>query len=174
MADAAGAPADVEWSSTRPPFEPGNTLSLRHGLYSPRTRAAATREVLAEVEGELDGIQGLLGLQPVDRFALEAWAQAEGMVRQLEAHVEEHGMFTADGRRTDAVDLLRQWTGRAEKARAALGFDPLCRVRLLRDVAQTAATTADLEQIEAAGRAAHAAAGAEEAARTVDGERVDS
>ncbi|MCU1691150.1 MAG: hypothetical protein JWM64_241 [Frankiales bacterium] len=130
----------------RPPFQPGHTLSTRHGAYSPRVHDAVQAEVVAEVEAADPS-----WLQHVDTWAVEAWSYAEARCRLLRRVVSEQGTFTDKGTETTAAEQLRHWEKRAAEGRSKLGFDPTSRAKLGRD---TASAAADLAQVRAAGRAA--------------------
>jgi hypothetical protein len=131
--------APSEWvpafPGQRPPFPPGNQLSVRHGAYSPRRVEPVAAELLAAVLGEPPA--GYLA-EPVYRPALEAWAQAEARVRLLDEWVSGMPISVAAESRQGQVsplELLRRWEATASSHRARLGLDPLSRARLGRDVA---------------------------------------
>lgn len=122
-----------------PPFEPGHTLSLRHGAYSPR-KVDPLAEELAEKAREA----ALYLSDPGYSAAVWAWARAEARVQLLTEWVDEHGLLDAEGRPRAAADLLIRCERLAAEGRARLGLDPLSRARLGRDVT---AARLDLAQV---------------------------
>ena len=124
----------AEWTPAfagqRPPFQPGHTLSMRHGAHSPRVVDPIAAELLAEVLEASPYLRDAAYLP-----AVESWAKAEARVQLLEAWVDEHGPFDAHGRTSSAMNLLTKWTSIAMNHRTRLGLDPLSRARLGRDVA---------------------------------------
>ncbi len=124
-ADATPAP----WS--RPPFEPGHTLSTRHGAYSSRVVEPVAARLVAELEASAPE-----WIETVDRAAVDAWARAESQVEVVDRWLTEHGGPVDDkGKVRPAADLLVRLERRAADARTRLGLDPLARARLGRDTA---------------------------------------
>lgn len=114
-----------------PPFEPGHTLSLRHGAYSPRRVEPLAAEI----------VEAFRGHQPdwvaaVDDWAVWAWARTEARIQLLEEWLAAHGGdLAATGEVRGAAAFLLRCEIRAERQRARLGLDPLSRARLGADVA---------------------------------------
>jgi phage terminase small subunit len=128
-----------------PPFEPGNSVALRHGAYSPRRVDPLAAELVERVLADTDW------LRPCDRPAVWAWARAEARVQLLAEHLAANGGDLADdGSVRPAADLLSRVEAQAQRMRSVLGLDPLSRARLGRDVA---ATRVDLEALRAEGQA---------------------
>jgi hypothetical protein len=145
------------YTVTHPPFEPGNTVALRHGAWSERLVAARAVELVDA--GVLPDDQELAGLLrwvgDADRWQADAWRRAEARVVRLTEWLEEHGLEDADGNlREPAIGLLMRAERAAAMQRDALGLTPTARARLLRD--QTAAAvngTSALERLAARGAA---------------------
>lgn len=131
-----------------PPFQPGHTLSVRHGAYSPRRVDPLAAEI----------VQGLLGdtstayLQaPRYRLALWALGRAEAQVQLLSEWLGEHAEEAGDGvgdlsdeATRSAYLLLHRAESRADRSRARLGLDPLSAARLGRDVVAASVDVARL------------------------------
>lgn len=137
-------PDRPSWS--RPPFEPGHELSVKHGAYSPRKVDPLAREL---VESFLrDASLGYLQA-PSFRPALWAWARAEAQIQLLTEYLEQVGKGgvgdLANERVKAAYMLLHRAEARAERTRGRLGLDPLSRARLGKDVAQGRAADAAAE-----------------------------
>jgi hypothetical protein len=143
-ADATPAP----WS--RPPFEPGHTLSTRHGAYSSRVLEPVARRLVDDLEASAPW-----WVESVDRAAVDAYARAEARVEVLARWTAEHGLLDAKGKPTAAADLLLRVERVAAEMRSRLGLDPLSRSRLGRDSAVAAAVGANAVRAAAeAGRQA--------------------
>lgn len=136
MAEGSGRPArGYSW----PPFQPGHTLTMRHGAYSPR-RVDPLATTLVEAVMEATPYLGEASYAP----ALWAWARAEARVQLLTEWLDDHGLLDDDGRPRGAADLLVRCERLAAESRARLGLDPLSRARLGRDVT---AARVDLAQL---------------------------
>lgn len=124
--------ATAEWQ--RPPLQPGNELSMTHGARSPRRVSAAAQEVLAEAQ-EINASW----LASADEWTLQAWCEAEGRCRLYRQHLAELPLTDGEGKPWAADTQLLRWEGRAAALRSKLGFDPLSRAALVRDVATASA-----------------------------------
>lgn len=120
-----------------PPFQPGHTLSVQHGAYSPRKVDPLAAEFVATV-GDLDWVG------PVDMPAVWAWARAEAQVQLLSEYLMAAAEAAGDGvgdldldRVRTAYLLLHRAEGRAQRGRESLGLTPLARSRLAVNVAAT-------------------------------------
>jgi hypothetical protein len=118
---------------------PGNDLAVTHGAYSP-----------AKIEpraGELVAVQVAVApwLKVVDMPSVWAWARTEAAIERVSDWLAARGgELDRAGDIRPAADLLARLEARAESQRSRLGFDPLSRARLGRDVA---ATEVDLARI---------------------------
>ncbi len=119
-----------------PPFQPGHTLSMKHGARSPRMVDPIAAELVESVTSEL------VWLTPADMPAVWAWARAEAQVQLLTEYLAKAGNESGDGvgdldadRVKSAYALLHKAESRAATGRSRLGLDPLSRARLGRDVA---------------------------------------
>lgn len=173
---AAWSPA---FSGQRPPFAPGNELSVTHGAYSPRRVDPLARELVARVLAS-ESVAFLR--EPAYAPALWAWARAEAQAQLLTEYLARRGEGSEgvgdldDDRTKLAYLLLHRAEGRAERARARLGLDPLSRAKLGKDIAQAtaadaaAALTAMREQHERAMRERADESDAHEAGEPASGE----
>ena len=169
------------WTPTNdrqhPPFEQGNQVARRHGIYSPRLVDPLAAQLVEEMlaDPDVDYLRA-----PAYRTAVWAWGRAEAQIQLLVEHIAELGGLAealaetgtdesdehTEGSHTRRVSRSRRVGSaltaldRAERhaaaCRARLGLDPLSRARLKRDVA---AGQADVAQVltrlrEAADRAA--------------------
>jgi len=121
----------------RPPFEPGNTVAVRHGAFSPRLVSADTAQLLEDLR-----VDGADWIDQVDAVALEAWMHAEAVCRRLRAWLAEHGHLDGKGEPRRASGQLLAWERRASSERVQLGVSPLARSRIDRDTAVGRAATA--------------------------------
>jgi hypothetical protein len=129
----------------RPPFEPGHTLSLKHGAHSERVYGPIAQALVAAVADERPDLLDY-------RHAVEAWADAEARAGLLRAHLENVGMFDGDGEPRESV---LKWLSRFEKLaidhRQRLGLDPRSHAELLRQRVEAQRSAVDLEGLKARG-----------------------
>lgn len=130
------------------PFQPGHTLSLRHGAYSPRTIDPVAAEILASLlqDETTEYLQA-----PKYRLALLALSRAEAQIQLLTEYLEKRGEAAGDGVGDLADDsirsaylLLHRAESRADRSRARLGLDPLSAARLGQRIVGAAADMARL------------------------------
>lgn len=153
-ADPVTEPRPSWYRPPRPPFEPGNELSTRHGAYSPR-KVEPLAETFVDVVLADEGAAHVHAR--LYRPALWAWARAEAQVQLLTEYLAKAGEVSEDGvgdLDQEAVRaaylLLHRAEARAMSGRSRLGLDPLSRARLGKDVAagqlDTARLMAELER----------------------------
>jgi hypothetical protein len=119
----------------RPPFAPGNELSLRHGVYSPRRVEPLVAQL---VEQRLADDATAFLRQPAYRPALFSWARHEARVLLLDEWLQRHVEAT-DGcvgckECEPKAEQLLKFEKSAAMQRGRLGLDPLSRARLGRHV----------------------------------------
>ncbi len=133
-----------------PAFEPGHTITLKHGA-----RSARLEEFVAGRADELttDLYRELPHLQPADELSVRACAIAEAIVERLFAYTLEHGLVI-EGKPAPVLGHLREWMKRAEAARARIGADP----RSARDLAVSELHVRDMAGEIQAAQAARARA----------------
>ncbi|MDQ6947592.1 MAG: P27 family phage terminase small subunit [Actinomycetota bacterium] len=150
MAESAGPARRYSWA----PFAPGHTLSLAHGVYSPRS----WKPLAAAIAAELPDLAPWCS-RPTYGPAVAAWARTEAQVRLVEAWLDEHGPLDTDGVPRPAAALLARLESRAQSLRAELGLSPLAHARLLATFATTPTGADDsaLDALMAAGREVMAA-----------------
>jgi hypothetical protein len=127
------------------PFQPGNTVSLRHGARSPRVygpiAAALVEAVLAE-RGDLAAY--------ID--AVQAWADAEARAALLREHLEKVGMLDDGGQPHESLlKWLVAFEKRAEAGRSKLGLDPRSHAELLKSRVEAQRSAVDLDGLRARG-----------------------
>jgi hypothetical protein len=129
----------------RPPFEPGHTLTLKHGARSPRVYEPIARELVNAVIAERED------LLPY-RHAVEAWADAEARAGLLRAHLADVSMLTDDGEPRDSLlKWLIQFEKRADAMRHRLGLDPLAHAELARQRVEAERSAVDLDGLRERG-----------------------
>lgn len=148
-----GAARGYSW----PPFEEGNTASLRHGARSPRVYEPVAEELAA----------GLLADRPdLEAFpeAVGSWAEAEARAVLLRTHLSRSdvGMFDGDGEpREGMLRWLDRFERRADAMRQRLGLDPRSAAELARERADAGRSQVDLDAVRQRGREALAGSGGE-------------
>ncbi|MBK7610840.1 MAG: hypothetical protein IPJ15_05960 [Actinomycetales bacterium] len=159
--DGSSADWTPAFPGQRPPFEPGNTVALQHGAFSPRFVDPLAADLVGMV---LEDPQVGYLTAPAYRPALWAWARAEAQAQLLVEYLARAGQESGDGvgdldldRVRTAYLLLHRAESRADRSRARLGLDPLSRARLGKDVAQAkaadaAAIMAELHRLEQQGQ----------------------
>lgn len=131
---------------TWPPFEKGNTVSTRHGVWSNRK----VDPIAGELAAGLLADRGDLIEHPETVWA---WARAEARCLLLADHFSE-GLFDGEGNERPGLRLIGQFERLAADLRARLGLDPRSQAELARDRAEVARSVVDLEAVRARGRAA--------------------
>lgn len=171
-----------EFVGQRPPFAPGNQLSLAHGAYSAHRVAALAAEI-EQRHRAMPSWPAYLD-EPTYGRAVQMWCRCEAVCellwawlteQDLEAALtettEQTGSEHANGGRvtrqsttrrvSSVLDQLRGWESRAAGHRARLGLDPLSRAKLGRDVTATRLDGAELlTRMREAAEAAEKAQGA--------------
>lgn len=124
-----------EFEGQRPPFQPGNTLAVTHGAYSPALIEPAADAMIQAIQ---DSAAWSYLAAPEFAIALRSWARAAARVERLEEWVEGMTMDQAaysDRGQTSPLELLRKWTTTLDGKAARLGLDPLSQARLGKDIA---------------------------------------
>jgi hypothetical protein len=116
------APQHVRGSP--PPAPRANYRALTHAAFSDRI-VMPDADWLTEVVVAENG-----HLTDHDLFAVRDYAIAQVRAWRLAAWLERNGEFDARGRPRPALELLRRWLERAERARSRLGLDPAGRAAL--------------------------------------------
>jgi hypothetical protein len=131
-------------SPRHPNFEPGNVIGLRHGAFSPRRVDPLAAELVRTVTADVDW------LRDCDRPSLWAWARVEARIQLVSEYLADSGGDIGDDDTVrPAADLLTRLEAQASGMRSKLGFDPLSRARLGRDVSATQVDLARLWATEA-------------------------
>ena len=153
-----GEPAR-QWSWA--PFAPGNTLSLRSGVDSPRTVTSLADDLAAQVVE----LFPQLAAYP---YAVSDWAHPTARAALLRRAIDD--LVDAGGSLADRTDLLKEVRAderRAAEAARSLGLDPTSHVKLVRERAEAGLSVAELEERRSAAleRGAAGWAAAEDRAR---------
>lgn len=129
-----------------PPFEVANELRTTHGANSPRRVDPLMTALLSAVAG--DDVE-LSWLRPADQPSVRAWARTEARITLVSEWLALHGGdLDEHGEVRAASHLLNRLEARAESLRSKLGFDPLSRAKLGKDVAATGVDLAKLWMAE--------------------------
>lgn len=131
------------------PFQPGNTIQLRHGAFSPRKVEPLAGEIAERTlaDAAQDGSRTAYLAEPSYRPALWAWARTEARIQLVSEWLQAHGGdLETDGEVRSAARLLNELEASATRSRSSLGLDPLSRARLGKDIA---AQTVDLARLYA-------------------------
>jgi hypothetical protein len=107
-----------------PPPPAGNLRSLKHGAFSPHLVIPDADELTETIYDEISH------LTDADYPAVRDFSIAQVRAWRLAAYLERNGDFDSRGRPRPALEHLRRWLERAEKARARLGLDPVSRAAL--------------------------------------------
>ena len=136
----------------RPPFEPGNTLSTKHGAKSERViRPIADRLVAGITEERPDLAEAQY--EP----AITAWATAEAQCILLRRYADDYGLLDQKGLPRPFTRLWRLAGASAAQHRKRLGLDPSSNAQLVRDRATASALRQfDLDAVLESGRRAFA------------------
>jgi hypothetical protein len=118
----SGLQADGEWVAQfpgqRPPFAPGNELSLTSGAFSPRRLLPLAEEIAAALLADSDAPDYLQS--PSYRPAVMAWARAEAQVRLLSEYLSSLELDAALAELTAGTETeVRGCAGAADAADGA-------------------------------------------------------
>jgi len=132
-----------------PPFENGNTASLRHGATSARVVGPLADRIATEIISAAPWLDSPAQLATV-RAA--AWAEAQLLV--LRAYIDEKGLLTDKGAPQPATDYLERVESKAARLRERCGLDVTAWAKLLATLTASAGPgEADqLEAVRAEGR----------------------
>jgi hypothetical protein len=130
-----------------PPFERGNTASMRHGALSERKVDPIAAQLAAEL---------LRDRPDLERFpeAVAAWSRVESRCLLLESWFAERGLLDADGKATASEKLLSSSERLAMSLRERLGLDPRSEAELANAQADAARNVVDLDALRRRGREA--------------------
>jgi hypothetical protein len=138
-----------------PPFQPGHTLSLKHGATSPRVLQPVADRLAA-------GLGEVAPWTSARAFAgaVASWAWAEAQAHVLRAWLDEHGLVDDDGQPRGAAGMLERVEVRLVGLRDRLGLTPLALGKLLATLSQVDGEKGQegLEALRAAGAELRAAA----------------
>lgn len=155
MSEPSSIPArGYSWA----PFQPGHTLSTKHGAQSQRHLRPLVNQLLEEVRRLAPWCSS-----PVFAPTVEAWAWAEAQAVTYRNHFDEAGLGLDDEEPPKGDQRWDRAEGRAAKLRAELGLSPVALTRLLGNLSTLAPAAAheglaELQQVGAKIRAAIEAA----------------
>ncbi len=133
--------------SSRPPFEPGNTASVRHGAVSDRMLAP----VAAQLEREIVEIAPWCA-RPAFAMAVRAWSWAEAQCELYRTWFAEHGLRDEENQPVTGLANWDRAEARASKLRSRLSLDPNALAKLLSSLASVAASGGDSAGLESVKR----------------------
>lgn len=136
-----------------PPFEPGHTLSLKHGARSPRVIAARAVEVHEDLIAHAPWLAEDHFLPAVARY-LDAAATESLLMDHVRAVSEAQGVGKVPSRTWEQLTAARRL---AAKLGADLGLDPIGHARLRAVAAQAEGAIQSLADLAAQGAAIRAA-----------------
>jgi hypothetical protein len=137
---ARGGPAVLV---SRPPFQLGNEVRLRHGVHSERRLERLVAPLVA----------GLLADQPdLGRFpeAVHAWARAEARCLLFSEYLAEHPPWSDDGQKV--ASWVHRVEAQAARMRERLGLDPRSEAEIVKERASATVAGFDLDAVIARGR----------------------
>jgi hypothetical protein len=126
-----------EFEGQRPPFQPGNTLSVKHGIWSPAKVDPVAEAIVAAIHADDD--LSMLRM-PAFQMALWAYARTAARVRVIDEWVDSMPIQQAadsDRGKTSPLELLRKWQVTMDNKAARLGLDPVSYAKLHKTVAST-------------------------------------
>jgi hypothetical protein len=114
-----------------PPFQPGHTLTLKHGATSSRVLQPLADQLAA-------GLGEVAPWTSAGAFAgsVASWAHAEAQAYVLRQYLDEHGLVDDEGQPRPAAGLLERVETRLTNLRAQLGLTPLALGKLLATLSQ--------------------------------------
>jgi hypothetical protein len=134
-----------------PPFQPGHTKSMRHGIWSKRTVDPLAQDLVAGLLSDRDD----LGSYPE---LVMAWGRAEARCLLLADWFVQRGLFDDEGKERPGLRFVGQFEKLAADLRAQLGLTPGSEADLARSRADAIKGELDLEGLAARGREARLAA----------------
>jgi hypothetical protein len=108
----------------RPPFERGNTLSLKHGARSPRLVGRRAGEIAERLAALVPGYD--------DSHAptVELLARELARIELADEWLDEHGIIDAEGQPAGILKMRSVWTNSAARLASDLGLNPMQQARL--------------------------------------------
>lgn len=123
-----------------PPAPPGNLRAATHGAFSDRF-------VLRDADELVDVLYDAVPhLRDDDYLAVRDYAICQVRVWRLSAWLDANGDFDRRSRPRPALELLRRWLDRADRARSRLGLDPISRAALRVDESLVMSRVLEWEQ----------------------------
>lgn len=123
-----------EFPGQRPPFAPGNEISIKHGAFSSKRVDPIANRFLDEYESDPTSA---FAHMPRFRAQVWNWAIAMARVELLDEWVSgmsmEAAAFSGKGQ-VSPLELLRKWIATAQTLSSRIGADPLSAARLSKDI----------------------------------------
>jgi hypothetical protein len=139
--DGHGGPArGYSWQ----PFQPGHTLSLRHGAWSKRSVAPLAERIAADLASAAPWTRS-----PAFASTIASWSWAEAQATLLRAWLDAHGHLDDEGVPRPATLMLDRVESRAAKLRSELGLSPISLGSLMTKAATVASALHDTDVLEA-------------------------
>jgi len=115
---------------------------MTHGAFAARVVIPDADELVELLYREVPHLrdEDFLAVRDYSICQVQAW--------RLASWLDEHGAFDSRNRPRPALDVLRRWLDRAERARGRLGLDPVSRAALNVDQSLVMARVRELESSE--------------------------
>lgn len=136
--------ADDKRGYSWPPFEPGHTLSLKHGADSPRQVQPVADELEAWLHEAAPWTRAQSNLATV-----KAWAWAEARAQLIRSWLDQHEAVNDEGEVPAAATYLERIEARAARLREELAQTPQSKAKLLAALTSIAVASGDDEGLAA-------------------------
>lgn len=113
-----------DFPGQRPPFEPGNTVAVRHGAHSPSifgTRAAQIAERVAAI---------VPNYNPSHAPTVELLARELARIELADEWLDQHGILDSQGRPQGILKMRSVWTNSAARLANDLALNPTAQAKL--------------------------------------------
>ena len=144
------AETTVDRGGLHPPFEPGNSHAIRHGVHASVDRIDRDPRS-AEIEARVIQLFPWLH-EPVFEDALVAYRRTQVRIERAHAWLDEHGDYAKSGKVKDVAKHLDTLERLARDLRADLGLSPAAATKLSRNLFASHRDKAALEAHLAEGR----------------------
>jgi hypothetical protein len=111
-------------ASSRPPFEPGNALAVRHGAHSPGIvgkRATEIAERIAPIVPNYNESHAP---------TVELLARELARIELADEWLDEHGIFDGEGKPAGILKMRSVWTNSAARLANDLALNPTAQAKL--------------------------------------------
>jgi len=133
------------WDRRHPPFERGNAVALRHGVWSDRRIDPVAVELTAAVFADRPDLKAYPEV-------VAAWARAEARCLLIDGYLVQHGLVDDTGKPHPILAHVVRFENLAARLRERLGLDPLSDAQLARERVEATHAAVDLDALRARGR----------------------